>query len=129
MQFPYYYCTINQYLSKLQSKINQPSFSLSEFLFFLRCLPLNLLLDKTPHKQYNQKYYLIMDDHQVPIFRVYLSQPSIEVIILDVPKVPIQIQVQNLCYSQVSHLYRKISLENFSVNIFRIELSLNLYIC
>lgn len=35
MQFPYYFCTNNQYLPKLQCKINQPSFSLSEFLFFL----------------------------------------------------------------------------------------------
>lgn len=126
MESTYYFCTINDYLPKLQFKPNQTNFSLSDFLYFLRCIPLNYQLDKGPYKNDGQKYYLLLDDRG-PIFRVYLSQQSFEIIVLNEPQVPIKLEVENLIYSQVSYLYRKISLINFKVNIYRMDLKLNYY--
>lgn len=126
MESTYYFCTINQYLPKLQNKPFQSNFSLSEFLYFLRCLPLNYSIDSESYKQDGQKYYLLLDD-QGPIFRIYLSKPTIEIVILNQPKVPLNVQTANLKYSQVSHLYKKISLVNFDVNVYCINLQLNFY--
>lgn len=122
----YYFCTINEFLPKLQCKMNQPNFSLSEFLIFLRSLPLNYQLDKGPFKENGKKYFLLLDE-QTPIFRLYLSREAIEIIILHQPRATLKIQTANLCYAQVSHLYRKVSLSNFPVNIYRLDFSLNFY--
>lgn len=126
MKSTYYFCTINDYLPKLQFKPHQTNFSISDFLYFLRCIPLNYQLDKGPYKNDGQRFYILLDD-KGPIFRVYMLQQSFEIIILNEPKVPLEIEAENLIYSQVSHLYRKISLTNFNVNIYRMNLKLNYY--
>ncbi len=126
METTYFFCTINEYLPKLQYQFGQTNWTLSDFLTFLKCLPLNYELEKSQHTQYSEKYYTIHDE-EGPVFRVYNISKSIEVIILKVPKVPILTHLEDLSYSQMSLLYKKVSAINFHVDVFKFNYSLNFY--
>lgn len=131
MQVSYFFATTNELLSKLQFQNNYQNWTIPDFLLFLRCLPCHYDLHNEKFTEKNESYYVILDE-KGPLFRVYFIKNNtglyyIYVIILRMPNLPITKIDSNISYYQMSLWYKNISLKNFNVDIYKLDLHLNFY--
>ena len=123
MEVTYYYCTPNNHLALLQRNYGDVTWTLSDLLTFLRCLPQNYIIYEKEIRSNDGDYYIVYDIHLGAIFYVYLKNP-IKVVILRSPNATEKIVYEYVNFNSVSNLYMKKENKNIKVNVYEIQLIL-----
>ncbi|KAK8897113.1 hypothetical protein M9Y10_015047 [Tritrichomonas musculus] len=79
---------------------------------------------------YLMKYYLICNECNAPVFRVYFLSDHFEIVILQhIHNFPTEELKSCCCYSQYTQLHKKQCYKNFLIHLYKVQFSVNYYIC
>lgn len=120
MKIQYTYCIPNHFLSYFQPDNGKINWTISGFLMFLRCFPLNYIIYDSEVKPKDICYYI----HQCAIFYVYLKGP-IQIVILKNPDVPVVTINSSVYIRTLAFFYKKPCAKKMKVDILQLTFTPN----